>query len=152
MIALNNKFNFTLPLQQKDLELNVQGIDGLSLLINPISENYQGFTHFVPGDSVTFEPLTLSVLLDSDFTLFRDLMKELLLMVDPKTGINQAAKRFDGTLTFMDVKNQSLFKLLFKDCWINSVSDPGLSTTTSDDTGIVLSVGLIFDSFEFIDE
>lgn len=147
MFALSNKFNLTLPLNKRELDLNVQSIDGLGLAVNSLPQAYQGFTHYIPGDSIQFDPLTLTVLLDEDYEIFKSLITEIFSLVNPKTGKMASPERFDGILSFHDPKNRVLFKLVFKDCWISGFSAMDRDVK-GDDTPTVIQLSLIYDSFE----
>ena len=147
MSALQNKFSITLPVTKKDIDLRVQTISGLDLIIKVIDVPFQGTVHHIPSENIEYDPITLSVVLDNDFGIYKSIVKELQTMADISTNEFNDAERFDATITIYSLKNHKLFEIVLKDAWINSVTGVSFDTTT-DGTKLDLELSVVYSYFE----
>lgn len=103
-----------------------------------------------PGDSIEFEPLTLTVLLDENLTSYKNVHDYLNLTHDPITNklvVDQEV--FDATLFITSNKNNPKFKFTFRDAWFQSISEIQLQSTSTDENNLSFTIGIVYNFFTF---
>lgn len=143
--------NFVIQLRdQRMIEfMNVEcPIPGFN--IGTIELNYSSMLDKRPGDSITFNDLTLTVNCDEDLKAYKEIISYLNLAHNPVTNKLEVSQEvFDGYLILLTNKNNVQHKLHFYDMWIESISDLQLQTISTDDQNLSMTIGLKYNFFVF---
>ena len=123
------------------------GIPGFSLSQIDIPHVSQRFPR--PGDAITFNPLSLTLLVDEDLKTYIELYNELIEMKNPETGEIKEWKdsTFTGILAITTNKNNYNFIISFYDCWVSSITDL-IFSTTSEDQPITFNIEIYYSYFK----
>jgi len=103
---------------------------------------------FVTADNLTFNPLSIEVLIDENFAVYNELMTKIFQNVSPLTG-TFATQEFDFWIDVNNVKGFRVFKLEFNNCRIESIGDISLDTTSSE-TENTLSIEIKYDTYNIV--
>ena len=142
----NFKMYFPEPLGVLSFYGQVTKVPGLSLGI--IEKNWLGLVTKDIGDSVTFEPLTLTLILDEDMEVLKTIINNMVETRNPYTNAREPIKtEFQSTLEINTNKNNPLLAVTFSDCWIQAIDDIEFSTTNDDDI-ISVTITVIYKSYE----
>jgi len=121
-------------------------LPGITTNIQEVSGRYGAPTNITPSN-MTFNSLSLEVLLDEDFKIYKDIFKNI--KIDVTTGTFQSAY-FDFWTAFTDDMGKVIMKVEYHDCLIESLGE--LSFATNDDTTEqVFSLDLKYDYFNIVD-
>jgi hypothetical protein len=129
--------------------MNVEApIPGFTL--GTIELGYSSMKDKRPGDSITFNDITLTVNCDEDLKTYKEIYDYLILAHNPVTNkleVNQEV--FDGYLILLTNKNNVQHKLHFYDMWIETVSDLQLQTISAEEQNLSITLGLKYNFFVF---
>lgn len=100
------------------------------------------------GDTITYNSLSLEVLLDEDFEIFHEFTDKVFENIDPKSG-TFADLTFDFWIEISNSKGNKLFKMEFNNCRVETIGDIQLDTQ-DDTTEFLLSLEFKFDYYEII--
>jgi hypothetical protein len=137
--------NFRIQLKdQTNLEFFVQETTVPGVTVGTIDIGYGSMKDVRPGDSLEFNPLTLTVICDEDLQAYKDVYTYILKMThNPVTNVIQVDPEvFDAYLLLTTNKNNITHRLHFHDMWIESISDLQLQTVSPDENNISFTVGL----------
>jgi len=156
MVSLNsnfsqqNNFTFNIGLEgNKNILLNVTEISGLGMNISPTEVPFGGNRALLPGTTVQFNEMNLSVLLDDKLETLEQVYTYMNTLKDTSTDTANDQHTFQGLLRMFDGMYYPQVEYTFHNCWITSLGDITLSTTISEAEPIILSVGIQYDFFEF---
>jgi hypothetical protein len=110
--------------------------------------NYQSMTRRMPGNSISFEEITLTLLIDKELQTFLELMSILNLTHNALTNtyeVNQEV--FDAYMLITTPKNNPLFQLHFYDAWIETFSSISMQTTSGDDNPYNMTLGVKYNYY-----
>lgn len=141
----NSSFKIIFEKEIDELELNIVecNIPGLSL--GEIQWNYNSLGYKSPGDSLTFNNLSLSVLCDNNLDTLKKVLKHIFTIKDPETGEIEIHKTpFTSVLHILTNKGNFNKKIIFYDCWIQNISDIQLTTLNNEDEVITFNLDIIF--------
>jgi len=135
---------------QKNLELMVNACNfpGFSLgqidIPRPVVKDQR------PGDSLTFNDLSLTIICDEDLKAYKEIYSYLILSANPNTGrLNISDSVFDCYLDLTTNKNNVKHKLHFYNAFIKSVSDIQLESTTSEGEAPTFTAEMAYSFFTF---
>lgn len=121
-------------------------LPGITTNVQELSGRQGAITNLTPA-TMSFNSLSLEVLLDEDFKIYRDIIKNI--KIDVKTGTFESAY-FDFWTSFTDDMGKVIMKVEYHDCIIESLGE--LSFATNDDTTEqTFSIDIKFDYFEIVD-
>lgn len=83
------------------------------------------------GDSITYNTLSMEVLIDEDFQIYDDIITKIYNTVSPNSG-SFANTEFNFWVQINNSKGNPLFKLEFFNCRFESVGDIQLNTQDSE--------------------
>lgn len=144
--------NFKIQLKdQINLEFFVQEATIPGITVGTIDAGYMSMRDKRPGDSLDFNPLTLTLLCDEDLQAYKDVYEYILhLTHNPKTNeIFVEPEVFDAYLFLTTNKNNVAHKLHFYHMWIETISDLQLQTVSPDENSISFTVGLKYNYYLF---
>ena len=100
------------------------------------------------GDTLTYNPLSLEILIDEDFVIYHEFMKRIEenISVDHSSF---ADINFDFWVQINNNKGHKLFKMEFYHCRIDNIADVILDTT-DDSTEYTLPIDLKYDYYKRI--
>jgi hypothetical protein len=102
------------------------------------------------GDSIEFEDLTLTVLLDEDLSTFKEIYDYLMLTHNTFSNELEVQQQvFDATLFITTNKNNIQHKIHFYSCWFQSISPVQFMTTSTDENNLTFTVGIRYDYYSF---
>ncbi len=129
-----NASNFVFLLSSnklKNLEFRLQSFTGLGINLGEVVRYWNSLNHTVPGDSMIFNDLTLTALVDEDMIIIEDLYDYMFRIKDfDNNDLN--IEEWTGTLFTSTNKNNYSKRFIFYNCWIKSFSDLNFSTTATD--------------------
>ena len=106
----------------KNLEFRVQSFSGLGMTLGDNIRAWNGLTITRPGDSITFNELTLSILLDEELNIIEDLYNYLFRIRNfEENTLN--TDDWTGTLFVSTNRNNYTKKFIFNECWIKAFTD-----------------------------
>lgn len=125
----------------KDVEFRVQSFSGLGISLGENVRYWNSLQFTAPGDSMIFNDLTLSVLVDENMNVIETLY-DYVFRIKDFTGNELSTDEWTGTLFTSDNRNNYSKKFTFNDCWIKSFSDLAFSSveTSADPLTIDLTV------------
>jgi len=149
-IAQQNNFTFTIGLDgHKNIMLNITEVSGLGISISPTETPFGGNRAMLPGTTVQYNELTLSVILDDKLEALEQVYTYMNTLKDTSTDTADDQHTFQGLLRTFDGMYYPQVEFTFHHCWIASLGDLTLSTTITESEPIILSVGIQYDYFEF---
>lgn len=123
----------------KELEFRVQSFSGLGITLGENTRYWQSLQVVRPGDSMVFNEITLTTMLDEELDILEDLYEYMFRIKDFE---NNTLDKDDwtGTLFISTNRNNYSKKFVFYDCWIKSFSD--ISFNSNDTAATVLTTDL----------
>lgn len=141
MGALNNNV--------KQIEFHVQSFSGIGLLLNEIEMPYMSLQMKRPGDRLTWNPLTLEVIIDQNYEVLQELYNYLTTLHDPDANILDTAD-FNSELILTNNKNNPHKVIQFQNSWISSYSDIQLSVNQTEAVPFLLTVEVQYDWYRIL--
>lgn len=124
-------------------------IPGMSFSIPETGARY-GARMNLASDTVTYNSLSFDFLIDEDFEIYKTFYGYILENINPEHE-SFADKSFNLWLELNNSKSNKIMKFEFYNCRIESISDIELDTT-SDETEIVMNLGIKFDYFKLLQD
>lgn len=151
VINLLKQCNFQLILAgKKVLELFVQEVNmpGFTLGDMPINHWTQNENRI--GDNIMWNDLDLTVVCDENLGAYKEVYKHVIAEKNPFTGfLDPITTTFDGKLLMTTNKNNVSHEIIYRNCWIVSLGDMQLTTTSSEDEQVTFTVGIKYTYWEF---
>ena len=102
------------------------------------------------SDTITYNSLSFDFLIDEDFEIYKTFYNYISQSINPEKG-TFADTSFDLWVELNNSKSNKIMKFEFYNCRIESIGDIELDTT-SDETEIVMNLGLKFDYFKILND
>ena len=102
------------------------------------------------SDTITYNSLSFDFLIDEDFEIYKTFYDYIYQSINPEKG-TFADTSFDLWVELNNSKSNKIMKFEFYNCRIESIGDIELDTT-SDETEIVMNLGLKFDYFKILND
>jgi hypothetical protein len=135
---------------QTAIELTVQEVNIPGITIGIIEHPWQSMKDKMPGDSIEFNNLTLTVILDEDLKSLKEIIDNCMISHNPTTNTyHNKNALFDATLHLTSNKNNVKHTLTFYDAWIQSFSDISLQTTSSEDEQVTVQFEIVYNYYTF---
>jgi len=144
----SQKTNFTAGSNSLELlpfyltSLNIPGINFSHVEVPYKNGSLINFT----GDSVVYNTLSIEALVDEDFKIYHEIMSKINENVDVESG-QFSNVEFDFWIQINNNKGNTLFKLEFYNCRIESIGDIQLDTQ-DDMTEFTMPIEIKFDYFK----
>jgi hypothetical protein len=143
-----SNFRVVLRNDMKNLEFFATEASIPSVTIGTIEAGWQSMKDKRPGDSLDYEPLALTTIVDEDFQIYTDFYALLNTTHNPKTNrIQVTPEVFDLTIFITTNKNNPIYSVTFYDAWIQTISAIELQTISGDDNGIKVTIGISYNYF-----
>lgn len=98
------------------------------------------------GDTLTFNSLSFEMLLDEDFQIYSEFYDKIAQTINPESG-SFASQEFDFWIQINNSKGNSLLKVEFTNCRIESIGDIQLDSQ-DDTTEMTMPVEIKFDYYK----
>lgn len=102
------------------------------------------------SDTISYNSLSFDFLIDEDFEIYKSFYNYISQSINPEKG-TFADTSFDLWVELNNSKSNKIMKFEFYNCRIESIGDIELDTT-SDETEIVMNLGLKFDYFKILND
>jgi hypothetical protein len=147
-LSKNCNFKIILPTTQKFIELFSVETSIPGITIGSIDLPYSSMVRKMPGDSLTYDELTLTILIDKELNTYKELISILNLTHNPITNTYDVDQEvFDAFLLITSNKNNPLFQLHFYSMWIETFSAISLTSTSGDDNPYNCTLGLKYNYY-----
>lgn len=100
---------------------------------------------YLVADSITYNNLSTTILLDENYKVYFELMQKVLAQFNPETGAF-SSQVFDLFVILQDQKGHDIFKVNFNNARISSIGDISLSTQ-GDEPFNTLTVDFVYDYY-----
>lgn len=126
-----SNFYVVLKRELSNVQFNLKSVNIPNIAFGIVEAPWMVTKMKLPGESITFDPLTFEVYLDNEFQVFTDLYDDLILGADLETGILQPTKKtFTLSVIITTNKNNPCLKLMFYDAFITNFGDISMDLTT----------------------
>jgi hypothetical protein len=126
--------------------LQTLSIPGISFSLNDAMSPFSTKIK-LQADSISYNPLTLTMLLAEDFSNYHELMKKVFSLYNPETGVF-AQNDFNLFIINNNLKGNFLFKVDFFGCKIESIDDIDLSAN-DDSIPVTFTCTINYDYYKF---
>lgn len=142
--------NFDLILRDdlNEIVFNCQSANLPGISIGEINIPYMGQTNQIPGDSLTFNPLMVSVLCDENFEAFEQAYNILTKTKGLDGTYNVEVPVFDALLVLNTNKNNLKKLVYFKNAWVQDISDLSMELT-GDDSFLTFTITIKYLNYSF---
>lgn len=134
----------------KELEFRVQSFSGLGISLGENVRYWQSLTIVRPGDTMVFNEMNLTILVDENLSIINDLYDYLFRIKDYDEN-TLSSEDWTGTLIVSNNRNNTTKKFTFKDCWIKSFTDLEFTSTESSNTPLTTSITVTFSHYTITD-
>ena len=124
-------------------------IPGMNFSVPETGSRY-GARINLASDTITYNSLSFDFLIDEDFEIYKTFYDYIYQSINPEKG-TFADTSFDLWVELNNSKSNKIMKFEFYNCRIESIGDIELDTT-SDETEIVMNLGLKFDYFKILND
>lgn len=110
---------------------------------------------YTQGDTPTYNPLSVDLILDDNLELWREIATKLQTMTEEGGG-DMLFQEFDSFIHIFNEKDKSILKIQFKHCFIEALGDIDYDAT-ADDAELTLNLTInyayyVFDKYHAKDE
>ncbi len=158
MMAINNNSfstNSNIMFGSTNLEgvwFNVQTFQLPGISMSPPKINGRAGAQInLASDTVNYDDLTLSVILDKEWLVYTKLYDHYIKRLSVENAEFVKEGTFDIWLEIFDGEGNSRKKLWFYRCRLTSFGDVEFTTTDSEDTLNTMTMTFVYDYFEFAD-
>jgi len=99
----------------------------------------------VQGDTLNFNDLTISLIIDEELKVWKEIVQKMLKMRNPENSLGEQIQKY-SYLEIHDDNSKEVLKLEFIDCTIESIDDLMYNTTSQDEV-ITCSVTIKYDYY-----
>ena len=151
----NNSFNTVSNFQFGSYELknlwwNVQSFTIPGIVMNPPRVNTRSGSNVILGaDTVDYEDLNLSVIIDKELKVYDTLYHYFLEGLNVEKGTFEKFKMFDLWVQITDGDGKPIKKFNFYNCKLLNFGGMRYDSTTSDDNPNVLELSFGFDYMDY---
>jgi len=149
-LAKSSNFVVQFHNDTKNLEFQCQAVNlpGLSLGLIQVPHFEQNEQRI--GDSITWNPLILTIICDEEFKAFKDVFNILKASKDPTTGkYNNEYPIFDGKIILNTNKGNKIEMIEFRNAFFQEITDMNFDTTIEDST-MIFSATVYYTYYDFI--
>lgn len=131
----------------------VNEFTGLGMSFSEIVPHlWQGQQVKRPGDLLTFNDMSLTILMDEDYGTLQEIYDFMAVTTkDMESNNLEWDSNFTGVLYLSTNRNNLKKKIEFKNCWFKDMNDVVLSTTLTEDTPVLITITVACDSYTIQD-
>lgn len=146
----SSNYKLILRSDHKDLQFFCLEVTMPSITIGTMEIPYQSMTRKIPGNSLTYDNLTCTIIIDENLKTIEDILSTLRMTHDPETNEYTIDPiTFDGFLFLTTNKNNPQYKIWFRDMWLETFSELQFMSTTTDENPITTTCGFRFNYYTF---
>lgn len=131
----------------RDFTAFVQRVSLPGMSFSNIEMSKMAVKFYAPGDTPTYNPLSLDLLVDSELRIWREIIQNFQIMTKQGVGDN-TYKDFDSFIHIFNEKDESVVKIDYKHCLLESIGDLEFDSS-SEDPEITMSLTINYSYFEF---
>jgi len=142
------QFKLVLELQEKTVEFFVQECNLPGWQIGEMQISHMSQIQQRPGDNITWNQLTATILCDEELKAFIECHKYCFRIKNPDTGeLGGPDETFDAKLVILTNKNNYQHVVTFYDAWIQNVGDMPFTNISTEDEPITFTIDLQYDYY-----
>lgn len=146
----SSNFQLTLKSIHKDIEFFVTEVNIPGITIGSMEMQYMSMSRKIPGDSLTFDNLTATVLVDEELKVLDEILSTIKFTHNAeKNTYTIDPVLFEANLFITSNKNNVKFQFTFHDAWIESFSELPFSSTTTDENNLSTTIGIRYNFYTF---
>lgn len=136
----------------RNLEIMATGANIPGLSIGELNIGRTVIRDLRNGDSLTFNDLVVTALLDEKLNVFKEVYNYIILAANPDTAdITVEEPIFDSTLLLTTNKNNIQHKIIFYNCFFKSIGDVPLNSTSTDEgEAITVDITMGYSYYKFV--
>lgn len=137
----------------KTAEFFVNEFTGLGMSFTEVVPHlYQGQQVKRPGDLLTFNDISLTIIMDEEYATLQEIYDFMAVTTkDVNSNTLEWNSNFTGLLYAATNRNNFKKKIEFKNCWFKDMNDVVFSTSLTEDTPVLITVTLAYDSYSIQD-
>jgi len=134
----------------KHIEMFVQEANIPGITLGQMDIGWQAMKDKRTGDSIEYNDFTLTIILDEDLKVYKEIYNSLILAHNPDTNTLEVQDNlFDGYFYLLTNKNNIQHTLHLFDAWIKNIDDIQLTHTSSEDEQITVTMTICYNYFLF---
>jgi len=141
-----SNFYFSTDLFGGLVEYNIQAVNLPGLGFNHIKINKNSIKGNIQGDTLEFDMLSVTVILDEDFLVWKKMVNTLLLMREPYHSTSEYITK-NATLFIKNHNSKTILKLEFNDVQLERIGEVEFTTTEDEGDIITSTIDLTYDFF-----
>jgi len=146
----STNFSFTIAEPgHENIDFQCQQISGLGITLGLTEHNDMGIPRKYPGDSITVNPINLTVILDDRLLALEQILDHMSQIKNMETNMQDPEHTFLGILQLMDNMNHPIMEFQFHSSWFESISDINFNSSDSDNTNITVDVAMNCDYYTY---
>lgn len=132
----------------KDLKYYLQQMNLPGISMSDINMKTKIRNQFIVGGDLEFDPITLKLLIDEDFSNYLALVDELKTYKDTVTGIINP-KQFNSTMFITSNKGNPIIEFYFEDCMITNIDDQDFDDGSENDDVLSVNVTIKYSNLTY---
>lgn len=138
---------FSTSLFGRDFTAFVQRVSLPGMSFSNIEMSKTAVKFYTPGDTPTYNPLSVDLIVDSELSVWREIIQNFQIMTQQGVGDNGFFD-FTSFIHIFNEKDESVVKIDFKHCVLESIGDLEFDSS-SEDAEILLSLSINYAYYEF---
>lgn len=138
---------FGCTLFDRDFTAFVQRVSLPGMSFSNIEMSKMAVKFYTQGDTPTYNPLSVDLLVDSELKIWREIIQSFQIMTKQGVGDN-GMRNFDTFIHIFNEKDESVVKVDFKHCILESIGDLEFDSS-SEDSELIMSLTINYAYFEF---
>lgn len=131
----------------RDFTAFVQRVSLPGISFSNIELSKMAVKFYTQGDTPTYEPLSLDLIVDSELKIWREIIQTFQEMTKQGVGDN-SDRTFETFIHIFNERDESVIKIDYKHCILESIGNLEFDAT-SEDTEITLSLTINYAYFQF---
>jgi hypothetical protein len=111
---------------------NIQECNLPGMSFSHISTSKRSSNLNFQGDTITFNDLTVNIIVDEKLNVYKDIISTLLKMREPYSSEGELIQK-NAWIEIQDDNTNTILKVNFHNCFIESVDDLSYSTNNEDE-------------------
>jgi len=141
----NSNYTFITNLFGDETAYAVQSVNLPGLSFSHIDISQRGILGTIQGDTITFNDLSVNIIIDEKLEVWKDIVTSLLKMREPEYNTAEVIEKY-GFLIIEDDQRREVIKLKFVNMKIESIDDLSYNSNSEDEI-ITCGVVLKYDYF-----
>lgn len=150
-LARVSNYKIFLPILSENIQY-AQGVSLPGFALNPVpAYNKSSLALKLEGDSLTLDPISISLILDENYNLYKRLLKIFEGITHPSSGIKNPDFNFNCGIEITNNTGLKVFAIEFYQCALQSIAPINLLSNTDDDI-ITLDLTIEASYYEIVEE